>query len=413
MSAGITLMLESSLLEQRKKTIEDVITYLKENRNSVRGILTEISTYRTAEEEIDTSIRVLENAYHEVKFNNPKDLKKMTVFMPSNVILYSYVLYLLIPSLYVHKIEFRSSSLVIDQLRRLHKLLKGIHQLPIQLLELSHRKFIKTSALLSDVVVFTGEYRNAEEIKFQLSPDQLFVFFGQGVNPFIVTESANVDKAVKDLIKARMYNTGQDCMGPDAIFVQKNKSQQFIETLASELRNLNMGQNSDPEADYGRIHYISTLDSVGLYLNENSDWIEYGGNIDYRNKVIEPTVLYSSIEDNLKLEEFFSPLFNVISYQSNDELKNAFQKGYFLERSMGASIYGENVENLYQELSRKHMVSVNQTLFDIENGNEPFGGYGPMANYVSYQKKLYIKPILLSKVVHELMHDRDYQDESN
>lgn len=123
MSAGITLTLESSLLEQRKKTIEDVITYLKENKSSVRKILTEISTYQTAEDEIDTSIRVLENAYREVKLNKPKTLNKMTVFMPSNVILYSYVLYLLIPSLYVNEIEFRSSSLVIDQLRRLHKLL--------------------------------------------------------------------------------------------------------------------------------------------------------------------------------------------------------------------------------------------------------------------------------------------------
>ncbi|WP_405099461.1 aldehyde dehydrogenase family protein [Oceanobacillus sp. FSL H7-0719] len=413
MSAGITLTLESSLLEQRKKTIEDVITYLKENKSSVRKILTEISTYQTAEDEIDTSIRVLENAYREVKLNKPKTLNKMTVFMPSNVILYSYVLYLLIPSLYVNEIEFRSSSLVIDQLRRLHKLLGGIHQLPIQLQELSHRKFIKASALSSNIVVFTGEYKNAEKIKFQLSPDQLFVFFGQGVNPFIITESANIDKAVKDLIKARMYNTGQDCMGPDAIFVQKSKSQQFIETLVNRLGDLKIGENTDPEADYGKIHYLSTLDSVGSYLNENSEWIAYGGNINYRNKVIEPTVLHSSIENDLKLEEFFSPLFNVISYQSIDELKNTFQKGYFLERAMGASIYGEEVEEIYQELSRKHVVSVNQNLFDIENGNEPFGGYGPMANYVSYKNQLHIKPILLSNVVYELMNDEEYPDESN
>lgn len=403
MSNKITVTRHSSLMETRKKSIENVINYLKENRSSFRRILTEISSYRTAEDEIDTSIRVLENAFREIRLNKPKTVNKMSVFMPSNIILYSYVLYLLIPSLFVNSIEFRSSSFVASQLQRIHRVLKEIHQLPIELLELSHSKYIKASALNADIVAFTGEYNNAEKIKFQLSEEQLFVYFGQGVNPFIVTETANINKAVKDLIKTRLYNTGQDCMGPDAVFVSKNKIQMFLETLISELGNLKFGNNSDSEADYGRIHYTSTLDSVGFYLNQNSDFIIHGGNINYRNKTIDPTVIYSSIENNLKIEEFFSPLFNIVRYQTNDELKNTFQKGYFLERAMGASIYGEDVQELYEFLSKKHVVSINQTLFDIENGNEPFGGYGPMANYVSFQNQLHIKPILLSKTVNELI----------
>lgn len=403
MPVGIALKRESSLLEKRKKTIEDVVTYLKENRSSIREILTEISSYQTAEDEINASINVLENAYREVDLYKPNTLKKMSVFMPSNIILYSYVLYLLVPSLYVHKIKFRSSSLVINQLKRLHEIFKEVHQLPIQLLELSYKKYIEESVFDSDLVIFTGEYSNGIEIKLQLSEDQLYVFFGQGVNPFIITESANVDQAVADVIKARMYNTGQDCMGPDVIFVHKDKCDQFTESLINKVKSLKFGDNSDPDADYGKIHYTSTLNSVGSYINENSDWIVYGGNIDYRNKIIEPTVLNSSIEDNLKIEEFFTPLFNVIRYQSTDDLKSTFQKGYFLERAMGASIYGEDLQSLFQELSRKHIVSVNETLFDIEDGNAPFGGYGPMANYVSYMKKLHIKPILLSKMVSELI----------
>lgn len=403
MSGKITLTRHSSLLEKRKKSIENVISYIKENRDAFRDILTEISSYHTAEEEIDDTISVLENSFEEINRNKPKTVNKMSVFMPSNIILYSYALYLLIPSFFVNTIEFRSSSLVANQLHRVHGLLKEIHQLPIQLLELSHRKYIKASVLNSDIVAFTGEYKNAENIKFQLSPEQLYIYFGQGVNPFIVTETADIHQAVSGLIKARMYNTGQDCMGPDAVFVQSSKSQIFLETLISELKSLKCGDNSDKEADYGTIHYTSAMNSIGFYLNENSNFIQYGGNIDYRYKTIDPTVIYSSIDDNLKIEEFFSPLFNIVSYQTIDELKNTFQQGYFLERAMGASIYGEDIQGICDFLSKKHVISTNQTLFDIEDGNKPFGGYGPMANYISYQDQLHIKPILLSEVVSELI----------
>lgn len=397
----------TSLIETRKEAFEKTIQYIKENRSTIREILSEISTYRTADEEIDTSIRVLENGLEEVRFHQPPITDKMSVFMPSNVILYSYVLYLLIPSLYVKKLEFRSSSLVIDQVRKLHHLLKEVHNLPIELLELSHRKYIKHSALEANTVVFTGTYVNAEEIKFQLSKNQVFVFFGQGVNPFIVGETAKVDEAVKDLIKVRMYNTGQDCMGPDAIYVHESISEEFSEKLTSSLLSLKFGLNTDPESDYGKIHYTSTLETVAQYLNKNSEFIIHGGSIDYRNKVMEPTILSSSIKQKIEIDEFFSPIFNIIIYQNNEELKQNLQKGYFMERALGASVYGTNEDSLIQYLEKKHTVSVNQTLFDIEDGNKPFGGFGPRANYVSYQNNLYIKPQLLSMILSEYWKDTE------
>ncbi len=396
-------VLESSYLrnDRRIEALENTIAYLKSNREEIRDILTEISTYQTAEEEINTSIQALQNASNEMKKNQPPNVSQMSVFMPSNLILYSYVLYLLNPSLFVDEIEFRSSSLVKQQVIKLHSLLKEVHQLPIHLLDLSHRKYVRDSALNSEVVLFTGSYQNAESIKFQLSEDQVFLYFGQGVNPFIVTPSADYNKAINDVIQARMYNTGQDCMGPDTIYVHSSIIDQFIQDLVTRIQHMRFGANQDPKADYGSIHYISTLESVGQYLNYYSDHIRYGGNIDFCNKVIQPTVLESTIQDKNEVLEFFSPVFNVISYDTNEELKNTFQKGYFLERAMGATVYGDD-DSLISFLQRKHVVSVNKTLFDIEDGNEPFGGYGPMANYAAYKNELYIKPLLLSKVLNEI-----------
>lgn len=395
----------TTLFDERKENILLCMQYMKRNKEEFLKILTEISTYQTAKAEFDSSLRALENAFDEVRQNQPPNINRMSIFMPSNVILYSYILYLLIPSLYVKNIEFRSSSLVINQVRKLHNLFQKVHQLPIELKEYSYRKYLRESALKADVVLFTGTYQNAENIKVQLSKNQLFIFFGQGVNPFIVTESAELEKAVQDLIGARMFNTGQDCMGPDVIYVPEPKKHMFIKLLREKLNNLKCGENFDKAADYGRIHYTSTLETVAQYLNQNSQYIIHGGNINYKEKFIEPTVLVSSLKDKVKIDEFFLPIFNIVSYEEIEEVKEVLDTGYFLERAMGATVYGTEVDELISFLERKHTVSVNQTLFDIEDGNNPFGGYGPMANYVSYQGELFIKPILLSLIFREHLQE--------
>ncbi|WP_137791860.1 aldehyde dehydrogenase family protein [Bacillus sp. E(2018)] len=401
----------TSLMEVRKETLDRTIEYMENNRKAIEDILLEISTYRTVEEEFETAIRTLKKGYMEVEMNQPPTINKMSVFMPSNLILYSYVLYLLIPSYYTKEIEFRSSNQVIDQVRRLHDLLKQAHELPITLLELSHRQYMKRSALEAEVVVFTGTYQNAEQIKSQFRNEQMFIYFGQGVNPFILLETADIEKAVHDLIQARMFNTGQDCMGPDVVYVPVNVRKEFTDYLVNSLKNLKFGDNQDPFADYGKMFYTSTLESIGEYLNQHSQFIEHGGTIDFWNKVIEPTVITSSLKDNLEIEEFFSPIFNVVTYEEVDELKKIVQESYFRERAMGASVYGTDDNGLVDVLRRKHVVSINETLFAIENGNEPFGGYGPMANYVYYKNQLHIKPLLISNVLRELWSSEEPLDD--
>jgi len=390
------------LLGKRKDALERTISYLKANKTIIRDILTEVSPYQTAEDEINTSIKVLENAFNEMDKYKPPTLSSMSVFMPSNVLLYSYVLYLLIPSLYIHRIDFRGSNQVISQVRRIHQLLSSVHELPIHLLELPHREYIKESALKADLVAFTGTYKNAEDIKSQLHDEQMFVFFGQGVNPFIITEEANLNKAVDDLITVRTFNSGQDCMGPDVVYIPDTRKEEFLSLLESRLADMRYGENQNQSAEYGPIYYGSAVNLVSSHLNEFNKYIYFGGEIDYRTKVIRPTVLLSRIEDNVPIKEFFSPIFNIVTYDTLKELKTLFRTAYFRQRAMGATFYGDEESDLIEFLQKKHTVSVNETLLDIEDGNEPFGGYGPMANYISYKNKLFIQPVLLSKVLQDL-----------
>jgi aldehyde dehydrogenase (NAD+) len=235
----------------------------------------------------------------------------------------------------------------------------------------------------------------------QLRPDQLYIFFGQGVNPFVIGERANLDTAVRDLIEVRMFNTGQDCMGPDAIFVHESHREAFTTRLEQRLAAFVFGSRKNPKADYSPIYYASTLELLSRYFITNADFIAHGGVIDYVRQKIEPTVMYGSLDRQPEMVEFFGPVFNVIFYDNDDALIKELSRDFYLDRAMGASVYGS--DRLERFLSKRHTVSVDSTLFDIESGNSAFGGYGAMANYVRYQGRIQIEPILISQVVAKLM----------
>lgn len=390
-------------LAERVENLQSVLRFVKEKQSDVVEILTEISDYRSVSYELEAAISALEGAVNEVAEHQPLRLTKMSVFMPSNMILYSYVLYLLVPSLFVRGISFRPSSRVKSQMARLHEMIRAVHRLPIELRDESQKRFLKEDVSTADLIVFTGTYRNAEEIRRQLGGEQTFVFFGQGINPVVVAPGANLGSAVADTVHIRLLNSGQDCLGPDVIFVHETLLPQFMKLLQQTLDNAKFSECADPEADYGPVVYDEVFESVSRYLTRNHTNIVFGGAVDFGRRRIEPTILLRWLgEHKLNITEFFSPIFNVVGYRDTDRVKEVLLRSPFPETALGASVYGDGDE-ITRILAKKHTVTVNTSLLSVEDGNRPFGGYGQMANYVSHRGELHVQPILLSKVVAELV----------
>lgn len=386
----------------RVERLENTLRYLRDNQATVLELLTEFSTRRSAEYELQAAISTLEGAVDEVLDQRPGRVSRMTVFMPSNMILYSYVLYLLVPSLFVEQIQFRPSSSVKSQLVQLHRILEPAHRLPISLKDVSQRRFLEECALPADAVVFTGAYQNAEEIRARLKGDQLFLFLGQGINPFVVAFDADLDLAVEDAVEIRLQNSGQDCLGPDVFLVDESVLAPFVEKLFGRLNQLRFGDYADSSADYGPIYYEKTLDVVSQYLLRNQAHIVHGGTLDFRARRVEPTVLLRDLQEGFKPTEFFSPIFNVVGYQDEEMLGNTLASSPFSERAMGASVYGGE-RRMTEVLRKKHTVTLNTSLLSIDDGNSPFGGYGPMANYIAYDGQIHARPILISQAVADLL----------
>ncbi|MEV8604081.1 aldehyde dehydrogenase family protein [Streptomyces griseoviridis] len=280
----------------RLAILRNVAELLRTRRDEVLQILFESCNYRTAVGEIEVSIATLEGAEQEMARFRPPRLEQLAVLMPSNIPLYSYILYLLIPSLYSDRLVFRPSGRISSQTERLHKLLGEAHGLPIVLRQSGQRDFLRNDVTGSQVLVFTGAFENAEKIRGQLRKDQLFLYFGQGINPFVVGPDADVGKAVDGALRARMLNSGQDCFGPDVYFVHTSVSSQFFNLLSRRVRSLKHGRHEDPTADYGSMYYLDAFEGALAHLVDDRVYILVGGRADLTEGHLTPTVLVRPVE---------------------------------------------------------------------------------------------------------------------
>ncbi|MFC7917530.1 aldehyde dehydrogenase family protein [Streptomyces sp. NPDC057386] len=399
--SGTAVGAEGIPFADRLQALRRVRRFLTDHPRAVHELLCEISTHRAAGYEIEAAVATLDGALGEMERHRPPRVPRLAVFMPSNVMLYSYVLYLLVPALYTEHVVFRPSSQVKDQMVRLHALLAEHHRLPVELSTASQRGFMRDHVEPAEAVVFTGTYANAEQIRARLRPEQLFLFLGSGVNPFVVAPGAELARAVRDAVEIRTLNSGQDCLGPDLFCVHEDLLDAFVDGLVTELKGLRYGPCDDPLADYGPIFYDGALEEAALYLARNRGRIVHGGAVDFRTRRIEPAVAVGGeVTPRTQVPEFFAPVFNVVGYHDEDDLAATLTTGVFTERALGSSVYG-TAPRLTAALRRRTTVTVDTTLLSIDDGNAPFGGYGRQANYISVAGELRAEPVLVSKAVAE------------
>ncbi|MGW6917514.1 aldehyde dehydrogenase family protein [Kitasatospora sp. NPDC054939] len=379
--------------------LDAVRALLQDRRSEVLDLLTEVSTHSAAAYEIDAAIATLRGAAAEVAHWAPPALRRSAVYMPSNVVLYSYVLYLLTPSLFVEEAAFRPSSQVRRTTVALHRLLAPVHGLPVHLEDVSQRAFTEDTAACADLVVFTGRHENAEAIRGQIGDDPMFVFLGQGANPIVLGPDADVERAVRDAVGIRLLNSGQDCLGPDALFVHEDLLTPFLDGLARSLDALKAGPRTDPGADYGPLYYDSAWEAAVQFLTRHHTRIRYGGGLDARTRTVQPTVVVSRFGEQPPLTEFFAPVFNVVSWSDPARLRTLLATAPYAEQALGASVYGTLPEPLLDVLRRRCTVTFESTLESVDDGNQPFGGFGRKANYTAHRGRTHIEPVLLSKAV--------------
>ncbi|RCG30667.1 aldehyde dehydrogenase family protein [Sphaerisporangium album] len=374
------------------------IDVILRRRDDLRRILLEVATHAAAEDEIHRSVRALAGARWETIRNRPPHIGSLAVFMPSNNVLYSYVLYALIPALYTGSVTFRPSSRVEKVTEAVHRLLSEDpimpNPFPVDMAPVSQRRFL-SDCRTADAMVFCGRPENARSVSRAVGPATLLLTFGSGPNPVVVGPDADLSRVVPDLLSTRLYNSGQDCLSPDVIFVHRSLAGPLTERLDAALARLAAGERQDPRAEVSPLVYRDAVQGAAAFFAASpaSDVVR-GGGTDIATGWVEPTLLFREWDATFHPPEFFAPVFCVMEYESlrqvGDWLDSPEERG----RGMYVSLYGMPAET--GRLMGTSVVLRDRTTFDAEDGNRPFGGYGADASSVHASGRSHARPLLLS-----------------
>jgi acyl-CoA reductase-like NAD-dependent aldehyde dehydrogenase len=359
--------------------------------------LTAVATCASANDELARAVAALARSDWEIACNHPPQLGKVAVFMPSNNVLYSYVLYALIPLLYSERVVVRSSSRVRDTTTRVHQTLSemagAIDGRSVVLSDASQRVF-SHECRDADLVIFTGRHENSLTISAMLDRRTRLLRFGSGPNPVVVGERAELDLVVRDVIAARLYNSGQDCLCPDVIFVHRRVRDAFMEQLVERLLGISIGARRDPDTIVAPLVYADALATAHAFITRHADRVHYGGHVNVAGATVEPTVVVLPFDADFHPPELFSPVFCVVHYDSGGQIEEWLRSAVELERGMYVSIYGE--ASLSEETIGTSVVCRDRTALDAEDGNSPFGGFGMRASSVVCGDVSVARPLLAS-----------------
>lgn len=138
-----------------------------------------------------------------------------------------------------------------------------------------------------------------------------------GSDPFIVMQSADLEKAVKTAVTARTINNGQSCIAAKRFIVQESIAAEFEKRFAESVRNLRIGDPLDRATEIGplaRPEFVDDLHEQVTVSVENGAMILTGGKrIEGTGYFYEPTVL-TGVRRGMPAyeEETFGPVAAVI-----------------------------------------------------------------------------------------------------
>jgi succinate-semialdehyde dehydrogenase / glutarate-semialdehyde dehydrogenase len=164
-----------------------------------------------------------------------------------------------------------------------------------------------------------------------------------GNNAFIVWDDADIDKAVKIAVNARMLNCGQSCIAAKRFILMEGIYDEFVSKFTEAVKNLKSGDPIEEGTKVGTLARKDLADQLQLQVKVSIDSgakLLLGGN--QKNCYHEPTVL-GEVKPGMPAfdEETFGPLAAMI--KAKDEL-DAFRLSELSKYGLGVTVCTTNIE---------------------------------------------------------------------
>ena len=228
-----------------------------------------------------------------------------------------------------------------------------------------------------DLIFYTGSthigriiYKNAAE---NLTPVVLEL---GGKSPCIVEKQNNMDLLVKRILWGKLTNCGQTCISPDYFLVNENIGSEFISLLKKNISEF-YGEDIVSSKDYGRIVNQKAFDRLTAIINNDKEYIEYGGEYNIDKLFIQPTIVNfkkdktSFIKSKCMENEIFGPIIPIYYFNKYEEINQIVK----LHNDPLVCYIFSNKSNIINDQIRCGSIVYNDTLIQMSTPL-PFGGIG-------------------------------------
>lgn len=225
-----------------------------------------------------------------------------------------------------------------------------------------------------DYIFFTGSVSVGrvvmEKASRHLTPVTLEL---GGKSPCIIDRTANVKVTAKRIVFGKFLNSGQTCVAPDYVLVDKSIEKELIYYLKYWIWKM-YGTNPLEQKDYPQMVNNKHYHRVMQFMKSGK--IVAGGYGNQKKRKIAPTVLTNVMADSaIMQEEIFGPILPVLTYYDR---KDAIQ--FVKERPKPLALYlFTSDRKMEQKILRSVSFGggcINDTIIHLATSKLGFGGVG-------------------------------------
>jgi aldehyde dehydrogenase (NAD+) len=244
---------------------------------------------------------------------------------------------------------------------RILKVVEGGVEITTELLANKFDKIFFTGSVPVGKVVYQAAANHLTPVTLELG----------GKSPAIVAADCDLDVTVKRLVWAKFLNAGQTCIAPDYIYVDAKIENIFLAKLEAEIER---SAFSIENGNYVRIINDRNVQRLAKLIDQSK--IYFGGKINEKERIIEPTILTScNFECPSMQEEIFGPILPVLRYTSLDEAISIIKSQ---PKPLALYLF-TNDRSIKTKVTNELSFgggAINDAIMHITNHYLPFGGVG-------------------------------------
>jgi acyl-CoA reductase-like NAD-dependent aldehyde dehydrogenase len=228
-------------------------------------------------------------------------------------------------------------------------------------------------------IAFTGSTQTGKRVFASASNDLKRITLELGGNdPGIVLPDADPKEVAETLFWSLFHGNGQICMGLKRLFVPESLYPQLADAMVKIAEKVTLGDGLDPQVGIG------ASQNEPQFKRLQATWEEIknsGTKVLFRGQIPEGTSGYFfpvTILDNPEVDasfvaqENFGPIRSLLKYKDVEE---AVRKANDTEYGLGASVWGQNLEQLEAVAKQLQAGTVWINQHSVLDANVPFSGH--------------------------------------